>query len=295
LAGHVFVEGYYGHVYRYPLTNGRPAAQPDLAFPSNSGGIVAVGRSGEVYISPLTGPSGFVVNVYRPGKTAPQRTLNVGSGCIEFPVSMAVDYRGNLAISYAEESVERVRQSPPCGTAIAVYGPGASGDDPPLASIAFPFLPYAEFQAYLTFDGEGDIISENLGDNDTVGIATYENPTTTPTLVRQFFDSQITLSAHGLAATPYDHGVWVLVSSTVAARYAALANGDVEPAQTIEAVGGRDLGNQIAVDRDYLYAFDVSDRRITVYHQRHNGPQLPFASVLLPNVSNLWSGVAIGP
>jgi hypothetical protein len=293
LAGHVFVEGLAGNVLRYPVTGGRPAAQPDLEFPANSGGIVAVGRSGEVYIA--TGPSGFVVNVYRPGKTSPQRTLNVSGGCIEFPVSMAVDYRGDLAISYAEESAEHVRQSPPCGTAIVVYGPGASGDDPPLASIAFPFLPYAEFQAYMTFDGNGDIFSENLGDNDTVGVATYANPTTKPALIREFSNSQITLSSHGLATAPYDRGVWVLVSNTVAARFAALANGAVEPEQTIEAVGGRDLGNQIAVDRDYLYAFDVGDRRITVYHARRNGPQLPFASVLLPNEPNLWSGVAIGP
>jgi hypothetical protein len=273
------------------VTDGRPADQPDLAFPSNSGGIVTVGGSGDVYIA----GGGFVVTVYAPGKTVPKRSLKVGVDCGNLPVSMAADRAGYLAISYDSVSGEKLREPFPCGSGIAVYGPRASGTDPPVASIAFPFLPYSEFQAYIAFDGHGHIVTEDLGNGDSVGIASYADPTTEPTLAREFFSSQITLSSRGLAVGPYDRGVWVLVSNTVAARYAALANGAVEPEQTIEAVGGRDLGNQIAVDREYLYAFDVSDRRITVYHEHSNGPQLPFASVLLPNEPNLWSGVAIGP
>jgi hypothetical protein len=108
LAGHVYV-GAQPNVFRYKVTNGVPASTPDLTIDTGGfGGPIAASDRGDVYA--VSGSGGnVVIGVFAPGAKTPKRTVNVDPGCGIFPMSAAVDGRGDVFLSCTARTLRGTR------------------------------------------------------------------------------------------------------------------------------------------------------------------------------------------
>lgn len=162
--GHVYVGDYGGAVFRYPLVNGKMAAQPDSSITSMGGGsgTVAVEGDGTVFAYDY---SARQINVYAPGaqgNAKPIRTLNV----LHFPpYNIEVDAAGYLYVA----------TGPFQPTGIFIFAPSAGGNAQPVASIS-------QYTSNLAVDNAtGYLYAVSL--NGTLSV--FATPTTNPTLIRQ--------------------------------------------------------------------------------------------------------------
>jgi hypothetical protein len=150
-------------VFRYPVVNGRLAAQPDSELTGLDYQTSVVGVDGTIYVNESKLP--FDVAVYAPGASGnakPIRILETPSGSV-VNGHMAVDSSGYLYVP-----LYRGHRS----QEIVVYAPGARGRAHPVAMI-HQDAPYA-----MAVDETGNlyIVNDNL--------SVYANPRTKPQLTR---------------------------------------------------------------------------------------------------------------
>lgn len=120
------------------------------------------------------------------GNAAPKRTLQLSSKL--YARSIAVDSAGDLFVGYFDnaEGFQSSNGSPDKGNLIAVYAPGASGNDAQIATIAADKASKtALFPIEITFDKNGNLVTygatavDGNGGNNAVLI--YNTPASGPT------------------------------------------------------------------------------------------------------------------
>jgi hypothetical protein len=256
---------------------------------------IAVDSSGYLYVANNVGPGGTVV-VYPPKSNmnaSPSATIDVGA----FPTGVAVDSSRNLYVTSHEFNT------------VAIYSPGSSGDDPPIAAIGGDNTGL-DGPAGIALDSEGNIYVVNQNAQPEATITVYPagsngNVTPAATIAGDStglnFPAGIAVDSKGyMYVTNFEGGPLGAGSITI---YAPGSNGDVAPSATI--TGSRTELNEpffgIAVDSTRkIYVANVASptgpTTITAYAPGSHGNVRPIYTIT-GNSTGLTHplGLAIGP
>jgi len=126
------------------------------------------------------------------GNAAPERTLSLDKAL--YAVSIAVDSSGNLYVGYFDSTLGESGGKPDAGNEIAMYAPGASGNDEPTSVLqADPSTSTAIYPIFITFDPSGRLVTygassvdKNAGD----AVLTYATGSSGPAAPAYAFDFQ---------------------------------------------------------------------------------------------------------
>jgi hypothetical protein len=235
---------------------------------------VAVDGSGNTYATNIQdGENTDVITVYAAGATgnvAPIRDI-IGAP-YHYPKGIAVDpINGDLYVAKANSS------------AIFFYAPSANGNVPPIGRIQGSQTGLDEPYG-VALDASGNIYVANVGNTSVTVYAAGSTgnvaPTRTIAGTRTALDGphQLALDSSSniyVANSAYDSGKGSL---TV---YAAGANGNVAPIETIEGSATKlDGANGIALDgSNNIYAANGGNNSITVYAAGSNGNAAPINTI----------------
>jgi hypothetical protein len=181
VAQHAYIgDGGAGAVFRYPVVNGRLAAQPDSALTGLDYQAGAVGIDGTIYVNGGKTPS--AIAVYAPGASGNAKPIRT----LETPTGSAVN--GQMAVDSSGYLYVPVYRGPHRSQETVVYAPDAGGRARPVARVL------QNAPSGMAVDETGNLYIAN--DN----LSVYANPRTKPQLIRSIC-LQRSVNFGGLALT----------------------------------------------------------------------------------------------
>ena len=155
---------YDGNKQASPITLGASVSGPSGS--SASAGFDLLGKQppppiGTIYALNFGSRSGAAATVTEydgkaKGNAAPERTLLLDKKL--YAVSIAVDSSGNLYVGYFDSSNGASFGKPDSGNEIAIYAPGASGNDQPTAVLTHT-ASTTIYPAFIAFDPSGSLVT----------------------------------------------------------------------------------------------------------------------------------------
>jgi hypothetical protein len=303
VAGHLYVslsgDAGHGPIERYPIVDGAPAVDPDLAYPANLGGAFGVDSDGTLYAQEDGKyPYYFHMAVFGPNSNRIARRIIPHPQPYQTYPTSVIGRAGFVYLAFeqntsAQRRFGRGQPAFPCAFfGIAVYGPKAHDLAPYLTCFATTFGAVANG---ISLGPDGNLYSLSSTPSGEPAVDVYGNLASSPTLLRTMYGDSFA-GASGIANDDEGH----LYVAATAGRdrafigvYGDTGSGPDKPARAFDFREPQTWGNaNAAVDDRYVYVSTVGE--VLVFDKLARGYARPVATLLLPKI-NFSPAIAIGP